>query len=59
MDEFKSRDQEIDFSGEKIPEKEDDFEVKKRKKVILTGVFVENEADMALDKLSSMKSGRF
>lgn len=33
--------------------------VRRRKKVILTGVFVENEADIALDKLSSMKSGRF
>lgn len=56
MDDIKGSD---DFEGEQIPEKEDPFVVKRRKKVILTGVFVENEADMALDKLSSMKSGRF
>jgi len=36
----------------------DPMYVRRRKKVILTGVFVENEADMSLDKLISMKSRR-
>lgn len=43
--------EEYDEHGQKI--------ISRRRKVILTGVFVENEADMALDKLTSMKSGRF
>jgi hypothetical protein len=57
MDEFKPQNNEIDFKGEQLPDKEDQFEIKRRKKVILTGVFVENEADMSLGKLSGMKSG--
>lgn len=44
--------------GEELDEETGKY-VRRRKKVILTGVFVENEADIALDKLSSMKSGRF
>lgn len=44
--------------GEKLDE-QDETTVRRRKKVILTGVFIENDADIALDKLSSMKTGRF
>lgn len=54
-----SDDEKVIDEGEKLEEEDDCNTFRRRKKIILTGVFVENDADIALDKLSSMKSRRF